>query len=241
MAPKQKVSKKIHPTASHRKRLIEEREDPSHSNFNQPPRVSAKRSRTDSIRLEESRSIPQVAVTPEEVQDVESPSTSRGDSQTTVSSTDFVYPNVFYLLKSWIFEHFPKLLGIPKPNDSRAPEYNTRWSWSRTTSDRSGVKALKTFREALDNYKLEDVVWDTYLEKRADRHVFKKVASFTSFIHSLENIKAYYHDRVQRQFSRRQYVPRNPICLDTSSLCFAVEPSAYKPKYEWADLFSGRK
>ncbi|KAF6165640.1 hypothetical protein GIB67_002899, partial [Kingdonia uniflora] len=55
-----------------------------------------------------------------------------------------------------IFEYFPKLYGIPKLNDSRAREYCTRWSWSRSTSDRSGEKALKIFREALDNYKLED-------------------------------------------------------------------------------------
>ncbi|KAF6136305.1 hypothetical protein GIB67_042790, partial [Kingdonia uniflora] len=56
------------------------------------------------------------------------------------------------------------------------------------TSDRSGKKALKTFREALDNYKLEYVVWDPYLEKRADRYVFKKVASFTGFIRSPEHV-----------------------------------------------------
>ncbi|KAF6151815.1 hypothetical protein GIB67_010389 [Kingdonia uniflora] len=63
------------------------------------------------------------------------------------------------LLESWIFKHFPKLPGIPKPNDSRAPEYCTRWSWSRTTSERSRQKALKIFRESLDNYKLEDYEW----------------------------------------------------------------------------------
>ncbi|KAF6176592.1 hypothetical protein GIB67_034454 [Kingdonia uniflora] len=93
------------------------------------------------------------------------------------------------LLESWIFEHFPKLHGISKPNDSRAPEYCTRWSWSKTASDRSGEKALKTFREALDNYNLEDVVWDPYLEKIVDIHMFKKVACFTSFIRSLEHIE----------------------------------------------------
>ncbi|KAF6144056.1 hypothetical protein GIB67_001852 [Kingdonia uniflora] len=331
MTPKQKVLEKIRPTTLHRKRLIEEREDSSHSNFNQPPHVSAKKSKTDSSRAEESGSVPQVAVTLEEVQDVKSPSTSGGDSKTTIYSTDFVYLNtpvsandtpqyeplinpaveeqeqgprlstsvspqsylgywqgggedpefgefarvwqnwshfihtlqcsidysfcrtlasrdqpfsfqigrsgeqlmsnkfletVFYqtdqvyldlkaegsflfttkkgtdvspkylnffesknseITWSWraatlvhlyyslgassrvnakalvccttlleIFEYFPKLPGIPKSNDSRAPEYCTRCSWSRTTSDRSGEKALKIFREALDNYKLED-------------------------------------------------------------------------------------
>ncbi|KAF6169460.1 hypothetical protein GIB67_004741 [Kingdonia uniflora] len=398
-----KVPAKIHPTTSYRKRLIEEREDLSHPNFNQLPRVLAKRSKTESSRAKESGSVPQVAVTPEEVQDVEIPFTSGDDSQTIVYSTDFVYHNaaapasdtpqyehflnpiveeqehgtrttdeegiqddnnndsseleadeygprdtymltsfqthraktlafgqdpgclrVFHhsptwdigrevekaggagislslvkmvdffaykvgrnahdpdaaetsssseppklssravakaymflgaylrvsakalaccttLLEFWIFEYFPKLHGIPKHNDSRAPEYCTRWSWSRTTNDRSGEKALNIFREALDNYKLEDVVWDPYLEKRADRHVFKKVVSFTNFICSPEHIEAYYPDRVQRQFNRRQYVHRNLICLDNTGLRFAIKPCAYKPNYDWADLFSGGK
>ncbi|KAF6148469.1 hypothetical protein GIB67_038824 [Kingdonia uniflora] len=145
------------------------------------------------------------------------------------------------LPESWIFEDFSKLPGISKPNDSRVPEYCTRWSWSRSISDRSGERALKIFRETLDNYKLEDVVWDPYLEKRADRHMFKKVASFTNFISSSEHLEAYYPNRVQRQFSRRQYVPRNPISLEYCSLRFAVQPVAYKLKYNWADLFSGGK
>ncbi|KAF6148211.1 hypothetical protein GIB67_011986 [Kingdonia uniflora] len=118
----------------------------------------------------------------------------------------------------WIFEHFLKLPGILEPNDSRGPEYCTRWSWSRMASDRSGEEVLKTFREALDNYKLEDVVWDPYLEKRADRHVFKKVASFTSFIRGPEHIVAYYSDRVELQFNQRQYIPSKPICLEDSNL-----------------------
>ncbi|KAF6174747.1 hypothetical protein GIB67_031271, partial [Kingdonia uniflora] len=31
------------------------------------------------------------------------------------------------LLESWIFAHFPKLYGIPKEQQSDAPEYCTRW------------------------------------------------------------------------------------------------------------------
>ncbi|KAF6134321.1 hypothetical protein GIB67_005713 [Kingdonia uniflora] len=56
-----------------------------------------------------------------------------------------------------IFEHFSKMPRIPKPNHFRAPEYCTRWSWTRTTTERSGKEDLKMFREALDNYKLEDI------------------------------------------------------------------------------------
>ncbi|KAF6170639.1 hypothetical protein GIB67_020201 [Kingdonia uniflora] len=77
MAPKLKA--KIPPTASHRKRLISEREDPSYPNFNKPHRVPAKRSKTNSSMAEQVRedstsgSVPQVAVTPQEVKDFECP------------------------------------------------------------------------------------------------------------------------------------------------------------------------
>ncbi|KAF6152017.1 hypothetical protein GIB67_010591 [Kingdonia uniflora] len=41
------------------------------------------------------------------------------------------------------------------------------------------------FREALNSYKLQDIVWDPYLEKREDKHNFKEVASFTVFFTKL--------------------------------------------------------
>ncbi|KAF6150828.1 hypothetical protein GIB67_020911, partial [Kingdonia uniflora] len=72
-----------------------------------------------------------------------------------------------------------ELPGIPTPNQSGAPEFCTRWSWTKTTSAQSGLAALNMFREALDSYKLQDVIWDPYLEKREDKHNFKEVASFT--------------------------------------------------------------
>ncbi|KAF6139433.1 hypothetical protein GIB67_026275 [Kingdonia uniflora] len=87
------------------------------------------------------------------------------------------------LLESWIFEHFPKLPGIPTPNQSGAAKFCT----------------------------------------------------------SPEHNKPYYPDRVQRQFNLRQPVPRAPTCVEQSGLGFGVEPCAYKPKYNWVDLFSEGK
>ncbi|KAF6143291.1 hypothetical protein GIB67_039074 [Kingdonia uniflora] len=351
MAPKQKVPEKILPIASHRKWLIKEREDPSHPNFNQPPRVPAKRSRTDPTRAEESGSVPQVVVTPEKVQYVESPSISGGDSTTdkegiqddnnddsseseadkygprdTSLLTNFQahrakalalgqdlgclrlfaerwhleansfhfkwgentitledvwrliglrvggdmtvvqgkweatnvkqvfrdyfyqsdqvyldlkhggagislsqkgtdaspkYLNFFesknsditwswgaaalvYLYYSlgaslrvnvkalfWIFEHFPKLPGIPKPNDSRAPEYCTRSSRTRT-----------------------------WIREQTDMCSRKLLVSPILF--AVRNI-------LKRTI------------LKDNNLHFVVQPSAYKPKYNWADLLSGGK
>ncbi|KAF6136883.1 hypothetical protein GIB67_018922 [Kingdonia uniflora] len=142
------------------------------------------------------------------------------------------------LLESWIFEHFPKLPSIPTPNQSGAAEFCTRWSWTKTTSTQSGSAALNMFREALNSYKLQDVVWDPYLEKIEDKHNFKEVASFTGLLCSPEHNKPYYPDRVQRQFNRRQPVPRAPTCVEQSSLRLGDKPCAYKPKYNWVDLFS---
>ncbi|KAF6156879.1 hypothetical protein GIB67_000419, partial [Kingdonia uniflora] len=58
--------------------------------------------------------------------------------------------------QSWIFAHFPKLGGIPKEMDYDAYEHCTCWKWDVSVTDRYGGTALLNFREALDNYKLED-------------------------------------------------------------------------------------
>ncbi|KAF6160007.1 hypothetical protein GIB67_033091 [Kingdonia uniflora] len=73
-------------------------------------------------------------------------------------------------------QHLP---GIPTRNESGAPEFCTRWCWSKTTSAQTGSVALTIFREALNSYKVEDVIFDPYVEKREDKHMFEEVASFT--------------------------------------------------------------
>ncbi|KAF6144994.1 hypothetical protein GIB67_013345, partial [Kingdonia uniflora] len=85
------------------------------------------------------------------------------------------------------------------------------------------------------------VVWDPYLEKREDKHNFKEVASFTGLLCSPEHNEPYYPDRVQRQFNRMQPVPRAPTCVEQSGLHLGDKPCAYKPKYNWVDLFSEGK
>ncbi|KAF6176432.1 hypothetical protein GIB67_010069 [Kingdonia uniflora] len=75
--------RKIVPTASLRKRLNEERDDPSHPNYNNPPQVPAKRRKTRSIRVplrdfSISGSLPRVSVIPEE--ESSSASDSQGES-----------------------------------------------------------------------------------------------------------------------------------------------------------------
>ncbi|KAF6134213.1 hypothetical protein GIB67_010012, partial [Kingdonia uniflora] len=61
------------------------------------------------------------------------------------------------LFESWIFAHFPKLVGIPKEMDSDAYEHCTCWKWDASVTDRYAAPALLMFREALNKYKLEDV------------------------------------------------------------------------------------
>ncbi|KAF6139320.1 hypothetical protein GIB67_021530 [Kingdonia uniflora] len=96
--------RKIVPTASLRKRLNEERDDPSHPNYNNPPRVPVKRRKTRSTRVPLrdstiSGNLPRVSVTPEE--ESSSTSDSQGESAEdfrgedagtpeTQSSTDYV-------------------------------------------------------------------------------------------------------------------------------------------------------
>ncbi|KAF6162391.1 hypothetical protein GIB67_012539 [Kingdonia uniflora] len=75
--------RKIVPTAFLRKRLNEERDDPSHPNYNNPPRVPAKRRKTRLTRVplrdsSISGSLPRVSVTSEE--EFSSTSDSQGES-----------------------------------------------------------------------------------------------------------------------------------------------------------------
>ncbi|KAF6143893.1 hypothetical protein GIB67_001687 [Kingdonia uniflora] len=70
------------------------------------------------------------------------------------------------LLESWIFAHFPKLAGIPKKMDSDAYEHCTCWKRDISVTDRYGGTALLNFREALDNYKLEDILECKNLEEK---------------------------------------------------------------------------
>ncbi|KAF6143148.1 hypothetical protein GIB67_000371 [Kingdonia uniflora] len=345
------------PTASLRKMLNDEREDLSHPNYNNPPRIPAKIVKTCSTRVPVrdssiSGSVPRVSVTPEEdsSQDSSAVESSCSDSQgprlsrvypdlkaggqgislslkkivdffagkvgtnapQAASSSSspiklstrmvgkaymlyvlgfFLFPtkngtdvsvkylsffqdkdvnkpwswgaatlvHLYYslgtssrvnakglaccttLLESWIFEHFAKLPSIPTPNQSGIAEFCTRWSWTKTTSAQSGSAALNMFREALDSYKLQDVVWDPYLVKREDKHNFNEVASFTGLFYSSEHNEPYYPYRVPRQFNRRQPVPRAPTCVEQSGLRLGVKPFTYKPKYKLVDLFSKEK
>ncbi|KAF6151159.1 hypothetical protein GIB67_037367 [Kingdonia uniflora] len=140
-----------------------------------------------------------------------------------------------------IFEHFPKLPGIPTGNESGAPEFCTRWCWSKTTSAQTSSVALTIFREALDSYKVEDVIFDPYVVKMEDKHMFEEVASFTGLLCSPEHKGPYYPDRVQRQFNRRQPVPRAPTFVEKSGLHFGDKAGPYNLKYDWEDLFSEEK
>ncbi|KAF6168429.1 hypothetical protein GIB67_004981 [Kingdonia uniflora] len=145
------------------------------------------------------------------------------------------------LLESWIFAHFPKLPGIPKEQYSDATEHCTCWKWGGSVTDKSGGPALLRFREALDNYKVEDVVWDPYLDKRATTHAFKEITYFCGMLASPDHVEPNYPNRVVRQFSRFQAIPNKPKCHEVSGLWTSKEKRKYTPKYEWADSFSSGK
>ncbi|KAF6161154.1 hypothetical protein GIB67_007795 [Kingdonia uniflora] len=61
------------------------------------------------------------------------------------------------LTESWIFAHFPKLPGIPKHQNSDVVEYCTRWKWDLSITDQTGARDLLKYREAFDNYKVDDM------------------------------------------------------------------------------------
>ncbi|KAF6158550.1 hypothetical protein GIB67_040064, partial [Kingdonia uniflora] len=118
------------------------------------------------------------------------------------------------LLESWIFVHFPKLPVIPKQQHSDAAEYCTRWKCGLSIIDRTGSRDLLKYREAFDNYKVEDVVWDPYRVERWSDHDFNENTFFNRLTFSLDHVKPIYPNRVVRQFARIQPILKNPKCVE---------------------------
>ncbi|KAF6166152.1 hypothetical protein GIB67_023862 [Kingdonia uniflora] len=125
--------------------------------------------------------------------------------------------------------------------DSDAYEHCTCWKWDVSVTDRYGGTTLLKFREALDNYKLEDVVWDPYRDKRDSAHIFKEITFFYGALSSSDHVQSYYPNRDVRQFNREQGIPTKRLLIEVSNLWNAKEPRKFNPKYEWFDCFSGQK
>ncbi|KAF6138978.1 hypothetical protein GIB67_010704 [Kingdonia uniflora] len=139
------------------------------------------------------------------------------------------------------FAHFPKLVGIPTEIDSDQYEHCTCWKWGESVTNRYSGPALLKFREVLDKYKVDDVVWNPYKDKMDYAHGFKEITYFYGALASLDHVQPYYPNRVVRQFSRKQGSPRKPLCPEVSKLWISEKPRKYNPKYEWADCFSEKK
>ncbi|KAF6167697.1 hypothetical protein GIB67_017192 [Kingdonia uniflora] len=141
------------------------------------------------------------------------------------------------LYVSWIFSHFPKLPGIPKEQHSDATEYCTRWKWGLSITDRTSTRKLMKYREAFDNYKVEDVVWDPYKAERRSDHDFSDNTFFNGHTSSPCHVEPIYPNRVVRQFARIQPIPKIPKCVKVSGLRTwdGDEPKQYKSKYDWVD------
>ncbi|KAF6171106.1 hypothetical protein GIB67_020585 [Kingdonia uniflora] len=99
------------------------------------------------------------------------------------------------------------------------------------------VKYLSFFQD-------QHVIFDPYVEKREDIHMFEEVASFTGLLCSPEHKEPYYPDRVQRQFNRRQPVPRPPAFVERSGLRFGDKAGPYNLNegyFEWVNSVSFTK
>ncbi|KAF6149174.1 hypothetical protein GIB67_026030 [Kingdonia uniflora] len=157
---------------------------------------------------------------------------SRTDGKQFAAYTTFI--------ESWIFAHFPNLPGIPKQQYSDAGEYCTRWKWGLSITDRTGACDLLKYREAFNNYKVEDVVWDPYRAERKSEHNFNENTLFNGLTSSPDHVDPIYPNRVVQQFGRIQPIPKSPKCVEVSGLRTwnREDPKQYKPKYDWVDVFS---
>ncbi|KAF6138057.1 hypothetical protein GIB67_042962 [Kingdonia uniflora] len=74
-------------------------------------------------------------------------------------------------------------------------EYKSASKKKKGLTMRYGGIALLKFRETLDNYKLEDVIWDPYRDKRDSPHEFKEVTFFYSVLASPDHVEPYYPNK----------------------------------------------
>ncbi|KAF6148858.1 hypothetical protein GIB67_014229 [Kingdonia uniflora] len=145
---------------------------------------------------------------------------------------------------SWgsaVLAHMYYNLGAASRDDGRQFACCTTLLGDVSVTDRYGSTALINLREALDNYKLEDVVWDPYRDKRDSPHTFKEVTFFYGALASPYYVQPYYPNRVVRQFNREQGIPTKRLLTKVSNLWNAKEPRKFNPKYEWVDCFSSQK
>ncbi|KAF6169919.1 hypothetical protein GIB67_034311 [Kingdonia uniflora] len=124
--------------------------------------------------------------------------------------------------------------------------------------DKYGGLTLLKFREALEKYKLDDVVWDPYRDKRDFAHRFKEIAYFYGALASPNYVQTYYPNRVARQFSQEQDIRVQKFTIQKykfggrakaknlalKNIIYPPITSAYdkhKPSKEYDDLLSAHK
>ncbi|KAF6135386.1 hypothetical protein GIB67_027260 [Kingdonia uniflora] len=94
------------------------------------------------------------------------------------------------------------------------------------------VKYLSFFQD-------QHVIFDPYVEKREDKHMFEEVVSFTGLICTPEHKEPYYPDRVQRQFNRRKW--RDSITLMRGRKVHDGIPVCSEGYFEWFNSVSFTK
>ncbi|KAF6148315.1 hypothetical protein GIB67_025534 [Kingdonia uniflora] len=147
---------------------------------------------------------------------------------------------------SWgsaVLAHMYYNLGAASRDDGRQVACCTTLleKWDASITDRYAAPALLMFREALDKYKLEDVVWGPYRNKRDSAHAFKEFTFFNGVLASPDHVQPYYPNRVVRKFNQEQGIPGKRLITEILNLWSAESPRKFNHKYEWVDCFSGQK
>ncbi|KAF6142721.1 hypothetical protein GIB67_018432 [Kingdonia uniflora] len=118
-----------------------------------------------------------------------------------------------YLSQSWIFAHFPKLPGIPKEQHSVTTEYCTRWKWGLSITDQTGARELLKYREAFDNYKVEDAIESKQLRVRIEQIKQDKILNdvvYEQYVKSFEKLPAKLDEKeIESSFQRAASIDLN--------------------------------
>ncbi|KAJ6801691.1 ribonuclease 3-like protein 2 [Iris pallida] len=144
------------------------------------------------------------------------------------------------LLHAWIYEHFP-MLKRATFNEEYDEHLPRMCRWKPTEENVKCPHTLVALRNALEDMRGEEIVWDPYRDLRSSSRPLQPVALLHGLLSCHDIEEPYMPDRVLRQFGYVQTVPTR--LLKMVSAPKGTKPSNYVPmEYNRAsDFFNERQ
>ncbi|KAM2487488.1 serine/threonine-protein phosphatase 7 long form homolog isoform X1 [Malus sylvestris] len=135
------------------------------------------------------------------------------------------------LLEAWIYEHFHKI-ATPHVNVHYLEDQPRVRRWTPRKDAGLSLQHLQAMRQRLDLMHDNEVVWDPYHGQRG-HHSLPKMTFYTGLLKCVDIVEPYYVDRVLRQFSLVQTIPR--MTYTPSRVQRSTDTKMYKVVHTYFD------